>query len=118
MQLPSFTKNGSSQLLFSTSPEKVLRFLLSVEYFHRAFSLGFLLRPLGALNYNWNTNMGDGQGFSSRANQKRSEIFSKSPSLLLTIKSHATSIMAIHHGALTLSSPAEISADTDNFLFG
>ncbi|SPF31248.1 hypothetical protein SBDP1_10033 [Syntrophobacter sp. SbD1] len=38
---------GSFRLFLSTSPKKVLRFLLSVEYFRRAFSLGFLLRPLG-----------------------------------------------------------------------
>jgi hypothetical protein len=37
LQLPNFTNFGSSRFLFSTSPKKALRFLLSVEYFPRAF---------------------------------------------------------------------------------
>ena len=49
IQLPNFTEFSSSWLFSSTSLKKVLRLLLSVEYFRRAFSLGFLLRPLGVL---------------------------------------------------------------------
>ena len=130
-QLPNFTTFGSSRLLFSTSPKKVLCFLLSVEHFRRAFSLGFSLRPLGAQLY-FEHNQGRLSRIVLGPNGSRDHYFLRFRDVAseemknlfdqLLPAPHNSITRSFNHriyyGAFTLSCSAEISQDADNFLFG
>jgi hypothetical protein len=91
LQLPNFTKFGSSRFLFSTSPKKALRFLLSVEYFPRAFywaSGSDLLGLLITLKTQTKETVKDFLPDKSEKTKNRAG----SSSLDLTIQSHEHSI--------------------------